>query len=96
MSESRAVGKDREKAGKQRTIRGTVTSDKMDKTRVVTVVRMVRHPVVGKFIRKTTKFMFHDEKNISKIGDEVLITPSRPLSARKSFQLLSVVKEASE
>ena len=81
---------------KQRAIRGIVTSDKMDKTRVVSVVRMVRHPVVGKFVKRTTKFMFHDEKNSSKLGDEVLITPSRPMSARKSFQLLSIVKEAEE
>ena len=81
---------------KQRAIRGVVTSDKMDKTRVVSVVRMVKHPVVGKFVKRTTKYMFHDEKNASKIGDEVLITPIRPQSARKSFQLLSVIKEATE
>ena len=81
---------------KQKSVRGVVTSAKMDKTRVVTVERMVKHPVVGKYIKKTTKFMFHDEKNASKLGDEVLITPSRPMSARKSFRLLSIVKEAKE
>lgn len=81
---------------KQKSVRGVVTSAKMDKTRVVTVERMVKHPVVGKYIKKTTKFMFHDEKNESKLGDEVLITPSRPMSARKSFRLLSIVKEAKE
>ncbi|NRA43427.1 MAG: 30S ribosomal protein S17 [Oligoflexales bacterium] len=81
---------------KQKSVRGVVTSAKMDKTRVVTVERMVKHPVVGKYIKKTTKFMFHDEKNASKLGDEVLITPTRPMSARKSFRLLSIVKEAKE
>jgi len=81
---------------KQKPVRGFVTSDKMDKTRVATVVRKVKHPGVGKYIKKSTKFMFHDEKNASKIGDEVLITPSRPQSARKSFQLLSIVNEASD
>ncbi|MFK7822910.1 MAG: 30S ribosomal protein S17 [Oligoflexales bacterium] len=81
---------------KQKSVRGVVTSAKMEKTRVVTVERMVKHPVVGKYIKKTTKFMFHDEKNASKLGDEVLITPSRPISARKSFRLLSIVKEAKE
>ena len=81
---------------KQKSVRGVVTSAKMDKTRVVTVERMVKHPVVGKYIKKTTKFMFHDEKNASKLGDEVLITPSRPMSARKGFRLLSIVKEAKE
>ena len=81
---------------KQKSVRGVVTSAKMDKTRVVTVERMVKHPVVGKYIKKTTKFMFHDEKNESKLGDEVLITPTRPMSARKSFRLLSIVKEAKD
>lgn len=85
-----------ENTKKQRAIRGIVTSDKMDKTRVFSVVRMVKHPVVGKFVKRTTKFMFHDEKNATKIGDEVLITPTRPMSARKSFQLLSIIKEAAE
>lgn len=81
---------------KQKVIRGLVTSDKMDKTRVATVVRIEAHPVAGKFIKKTTKFMFHDEANASKIGDEVLIAPSRPLSARKSFKLLSIEKHGKE
>lgn len=84
------------KEKKQRAIRGVVTSDKMDKTRVVTVERTVRHPVVGKYMKRTTKFMFHDEKNESKMGDVVLIEASRPLSARKSFKLFSIVKEAKD
>lgn len=81
---------------KQRAIRGIVSSDKMHKTRVVTVVRMVKHPMVGKYVKRSTKYMFHDEKNISKLGDEVLIVPTSPVSARKSFKLLSVISEAKE
>lgn len=81
---------------KQRAIRGTVTSDKMDKTRVATVTNLIKHASIGKYIKRSTKFMFHDEKNTSKIGDEVLIRASRPLSARKSFELLSVVKSAED
>ena len=81
---------------KQRAIRGIVTSDKMDKSRVVTVTKLVKHPVVGKYIKRSTKFMFHDEQNVTRIGDEVLIEPIRPMSARKSFKLLSVLKKTAE
>lgn len=83
-------------AKKQRAIRGVVTSDKMDKSRVVTVTKLVKHPVVGKYVKRSTKFMFHDETNQTRIGDEVLIEPTRPQSARKSFKLLSVIKKAGE
>ncbi len=72
-------------------IRCLVTSDKMDKTRVATVERKVREARTGKFIKRTTKLMFHDEKNISKIGDEVLVVSSKPISARKKFKLVTVI-----
>ena len=84
------------KVKKARPIRVTVTSDKMNKSRVGAAERLVKHERYGKYLRKTTKFMFHDEKNESKAGDVVLITPSRPLSARKKFQLLQVVKKGEE
>lgn len=83
-------------ASKVRPLRLTVTSDKMNKSRTGTLERLVKHERYGKFLRKTTKFMFHDEKNESRAGDVVLVTPSRPLSARKKFTLLQVVKKFEE
>lgn len=84
---------DQEKKEKTvRNIRCVVVSDKMDKTRVGKVERKVKHPVVRKYIKKTTKYFFHDEKNESKIGDEVLIFQGRPLSKRKTFQLQRIEK----
>jgi len=79
---------------KARPIRGTVTSDKMNKSRVATVDRLVKNEDTGKYVRRRTKLMFHDETNSSRAGDEVLIGASRPLSARKRFSLLEVVKKA--
>ena len=84
------------KVTKARPIRLKVTSDKMNKSRVGTSERLVKHERYGKYLRKTTKFMFHDEKNECRTGDVVLITPSRPLSARKKFTLLQVVKKFEE
>lgn len=81
---------------KARPIRVVVTSDKMAKSRVGMFERLVKHPRYGKHIKRRTKFMFHDEQNQSKAGDEVLITPSRPLSRRKKYSLLSVEKKAVE
>lgn len=77
-----------------RTIRCTVTSDKMEKSRVAVVERLVKHPVFGKYLRRQTKLMFHDAGNVSKAGDEVLVRQTRPLSARKKFELVKVVREA--
>jgi small subunit ribosomal protein S17 len=79
-----------------RPVRCVVTSDKMNKSRVGTVDRLVKHERYGKYMRRRTKIMFHDEQNVSHAGDEVLITQTRPLSARKKFQLLEVVKKAAE
>lgn len=84
------------KVKKSRPIRVTVSSDKMNKSRVGKAERLVKHERYGKFQRFTTKFMFHDEKNETRAGDIVLITPSRPLSARKKFTLLQVVKQFAE
>ena len=75
---------------------GTVVSDKMEKTVVVAVERQVRHGVYGKTERRTTTFMVHDEENASKIGDTVVIAESRPLSARKRWALVRVVRKAAE
>ncbi len=82
-------------AGKTvRSLTGQVVSTKMDKTIAVTIERVVRHPTYGKFIRRTTKLLAHDEQNEAKEGDTVSITPCRPLSRRKSWQLIEVVEKA--
>ena len=75
---------------KLRTVTGRVVSDKMDKTITVMVERLVKHPIYGKFIKRSTKYMAHDENNQAKQGDMVLITSCRPLSKNKTFKLVSV------
>jgi small subunit ribosomal protein S17 len=79
-----------------RTVTGQVVSNKMDKTIAVSIERVVRHPTYGKFIRRTTKLLAHDEKNEAREGDTVSITPCRPLSRRKSWKLLAIVERAAQ
>ena len=76
---------------KAKPIRCVVTSDKMNKSRVGTVERLVKHPRYGKYIRRRTKLMFHDAENSSQMGDTVLVKQSSPYSARKKFELIEVV-----
>ncbi len=78
----------------KRKIIGTVSSDKMDKTITVTVERKVKHPLYGKYIKRTTKLYAHDESNLAKKGDKVSITESRPYSKSKSWVLNEVVEQA--
>tara|TARA_B100000941_G_scaffold255075_1_gene203570 strand:+ start:118 stop:381 length:264 start_codon:yes stop_codon:yes gene_type:complete len=80
----------------QRAIRAVVTSDSLDKTRTAKATNVVQHPLVGKYIKRSTKYMFHDEKNTSRIGDEVMLEPCRPLSARKSFILKEIISKAKD
>jgi small subunit ribosomal protein S17 len=75
---------------------GRVVSDKMDKTIVVSVERLARHPLYKRVIRLTTKFKAHDEENDAHTGDTVLIEESRPLSATKRWRLVKVVARAGE
>ncbi len=75
---------------KERT--GMVVSNKMDKTIVVIVKRKVKHPIYGKFLNKTKKFMVHDEKNDCNVGDTVRIMETRPLSRRKSWRLVEIIE----
>jgi small subunit ribosomal protein S17 len=75
---------------------GRVVSDKMDKTIVVSVERLARHPLYKRVIRLTTKFKAHDEQNDAHTGDTVLIEESRPLSATKRWRLVEVVQRAGE
>lgn len=77
---------------RQRT--GQVVSDRMDKTITVAVDRQIKHPIYGKFITKTTKYMAHDEKNDANIGDVVQITSTRPLSKRKTWRLVEILERA--
>jgi small subunit ribosomal protein S17 len=78
----------------RKTRTGVVTSDKMAKTITVAVERKVKHPIYGKFIKKTTKFHAHDEKEECGVGDVVTIMETRPLSKTKRWRLLEVVEKA--
>jgi small subunit ribosomal protein S17 len=76
---------------KIRTVTGRVVSDKMDKTITVLVERLVKFPIYGKYVRRSTKFLAHDETNQAKEGDMVSITSCRPLSKNKTYKLVSVL-----
>ena len=73
---------------------GIVTSNRMEKSITVSVERRVKHPIYGKFVKKTTKFHAHDEKNECTIGDTVRIMETRPLSKTKRWRLVEVVEKA--
>ncbi|MCA4896057.1 MAG: 30S ribosomal protein S17 [Cytophagales bacterium] len=73
---------------------GRVTSNKMTKSITVAIDRKVKHPIYGKFMNKTTKFMAHDEKNEAGIGDTVRIMETRPLSKSKRWRLVEIVEKA--
>src|SRR5881227_1222033 len=79
-----------------RTLTGRVVSSKMQKTIAVEIERLVRHPTYGKYIRRTTKLLAHDENGACREGDLVTITPCRPVSRHKSWRLLEVVEKAAE
>ena len=80
--------------GKRKTLSGVVSSDKMDKTVVVLVNRLVRHPVYKKYIRKRTKVKAHDQKNECHIGDKVLLVETRPLSKEKRWRVKEILGRA--
>jgi small subunit ribosomal protein S17 len=73
---------------------GVISSNKMDKTITVNVERKVKHPIYGKFVKKTTKFHAHDEKNEGGIGDVVRIMETRPLSKTKRWRLVEIIEKA--
>ncbi|VAW81510.1 SSU ribosomal protein S17p (S11e) [hydrothermal vent metagenome] len=81
-----------EEAKVERTLSARVVSDKMNKSAVVMVERKVRHPLYGKYIRRSTKLHIHDENNECKEGDTVTIKQVRPMSKTKSWALLEVVE----
>ncbi|MEM8983992.1 MAG: 30S ribosomal protein S17 [Pseudomonadota bacterium] len=80
----------------ERTVTGRVVSNKMDKTVSVAIERLVKHPMYGKYIRRTTKVLAHDENNECQIGDTVSISESRPVSKRKSWSVVRVTERAAE
>ncbi|KUJ98140.1 MAG: 30S ribosomal protein S17 [Thermodesulfobacterium sp. 37_54] len=80
--------------GRRKTFIGTVVSDKMDKTVVVMVETLVKHPLYGKYIKRRKKYMAHDENNECKIGDKVLIEETRPLSRRKRWRVREIIEKA--
>ena len=73
---------------------GVVVSNKMDKSIVILVERKVKHPKYGKFVKRSTKFMAHDEKNEANMGDTVRIMETRPLSKNKCWRLVEIVEKA--
>lgn len=73
---------------------GLVVSNKMEKSITVSVERKVKHPIYGKFLKKTTKFMAHDETNDCNIGDTVKISETRPLSKNKKWRLVEIIERA--
>jgi small subunit ribosomal protein S17 len=79
---------------RRRALVGVVTSDKMDKTVVVTVERVTRHPLYGKVVKRNTKYKAHDENNSAKIGDTVRIRECRPISKDKSFFVEEILERA--
>ena len=81
-------------SAKIRTIQGKVVSNKTDKTITVLVERQVKHPLYGKFMRRSTKLHAHDEQNVCNEGDIVTITSSRPISKAKTWRLVDVVSKA--
>jgi small subunit ribosomal protein S17 len=80
--------------GFRKTRTGKVVSSKMDKSITVAVDRQVKHPIYGKFITKTKKYMAHDEDNQANAGDTVLIAETRPLSKNKNWRLVEIVEKA--
>ena len=80
----------------RRTITGRVVSDKMAKSVSVAIERLIKHPVYGKYIRRTSKVMAHDETNQCKSGDRVTISECRPISKNKSWSVVSVVERAAD
>lgn len=80
--------------GRRQVLTGTVISDKMDKTVVVTVERTVMHRLYQRYVRRTAKFAAHDERNECRVGDRVVIVSARPLSKRKRWRVREIVERA--
>ena len=84
-----------QQAADNRTLQGRVVSDKMDKSITVMIERRVKHPLYGKFVRKSTKIHAHDENNECQVGDVVVVEQSRPLSKTKKWRFIKLIERAS-
>jgi small subunit ribosomal protein S17 len=84
-----------EQTAENRTLQGRVVSDKMDKSITVVIDRFVKHPLYGKFVRKSTKVHAHDENNECKTGDVVVVEQCRPLSKTKTWRFIKLIERAS-
>jgi len=80
--------------GTRKRLIGTVVSDKMDKTVIVSVDRLVKHPVYKKYVRRRAKYAAHDERNELRIGDKVMVIESRPLSKTKRWRVSKIIEKA--
>jgi small subunit ribosomal protein S17 len=80
--------------GRRKIRTGQVISDKMDKTVVVSITSLVKHPLYGRFVKKTKKFKAHDENNECGIGDRVLLMETRPLSKDKRWRVVEIIEKA--
>ena len=97
MSEqANETGAQAPEASAQRTTVGRVVSDRMNKSVSVAIERVIKHPVYGKYIRRTSKVMAHDENNECKTGDRVAISECRPISKHKSWRVVSVIERAAQ
>ena len=94
MSSENETASTTDAAVASRTVIGRVVSNKMDKSVSVAIERVVKHPAYGKFVRRTTKVMAHDEENACKEGDTVAIVECRPLSKHKSWRVIEIVESA--
>lgn len=86
----------KEPEGGAKTLLGRVVSDKMDKTIAVRVDRLIKHPLYGKYVRRFTRLMAHDEDNVCRTGDLVVLEASRPISRHKAWKLREVISRAEE
>ena len=84
---------DKQRRGNRKLRTGTVTSDRMDKTVAVEIVRAYQHPLYKKIVRRTTKILAHDEQNMCRVGDLVQVVEVRPLSRRKRWKVRQVVSK---
>ena len=93
-TEAVSAAPDAHARGRVKTRVGVVISDRMNKTRVISVERLVQHPRYKKFVRRRTRFKAHDETNTSHVGDKVLIVETRPLSREKRWKIRTILEKA--
>lgn len=88
------MGMSVEERGQRKTKVATVVSDKMEKTVVVSIERITRHPLYGRTMRRTVRFKVHDEENAARVGDKVEVMETRPLSKEKRWRIVRILERA--